>query len=77
MAVSGLDCLWSASASEEMLRSADDGCPKLQGVAENIADKIDRSLFERYGDVQGFGFNHAITRIVGDNGIIGTQNIAE
>ena len=25
-----------------------------------IADKIDRSLFERYGDVQAFGLNHAI-----------------
>lgn len=29
----------------------------LQGVAENIADKIDRNLFERYGDVQAFGLN--------------------
>ena len=29
----------------------------LQGIAENIADKIDRNLFERYGDVQAFGFN--------------------
>ena len=29
----------------------------LQSVAENIADKIDRNLFERYGDVQAFGLN--------------------
>ncbi|MDA0691946.1 MAG: methyl-accepting chemotaxis protein [Nitrospinae bacterium] len=29
----------------------------LQGIAENIADKIDRNLFERYGDVQAFGLN--------------------
>ncbi len=27
-----------------------------------LADKIDRNLFERYGDVQAFGFNDAITR---------------
>ncbi len=32
----------------------------LQGYAEGIADKIDRNLFERYGDVQAFGLNHAI-----------------
>lgn len=30
---------------------------RFQGVAENIADKIDRNLFERYGDVQAFGLN--------------------
>ncbi len=29
----------------------------LQKVATNIADKIDRNLFERYGDVQAFGLN--------------------
>ncbi len=29
----------------------------LRSVAENIADKIDRNLFERYGDVQAFGLN--------------------
>jgi methyl-accepting chemotaxis protein len=32
----------------------------LQAVAENVADKIDRNLFERYGDVQAFGFNDAV-----------------
>ena len=32
----------------------------LQDNAEAIADKIDRNLFERYGDVQAFGLNHAI-----------------
>jgi len=30
--------------------------------AENLANKIDRNLFERYGDVQAFGYNDAITR---------------
>ncbi|NIQ00064.1 MAG: hypothetical protein GWM98_06285, partial [Nitrospinaceae bacterium] len=29
----------------------------LQTAAEEIADKIDRNLFERYGDVQAFGLN--------------------
>lgn len=32
----------------------------LQDVAVNIADKIDRNLFERYGDVQAFSINQAI-----------------
>jgi hypothetical protein len=29
-------------------------------ATENIADKIDRNLFERYGDVQAFGINSAV-----------------
>lgn len=35
----------------------------LQNIAENIADKIDRNLFERYGDVQAFGFNTVIQNL--------------
>jgi methyl-accepting chemotaxis protein len=37
----------------------------LQFLSEGkgLADKIDRNLFERYGDVQAFGFNEAITRV--------------
>lgn len=31
-----------------------------QATAENIADTIDRNLFERYGDVQAFGLNSVI-----------------
>lgn len=31
-----------------------------QTYAEALADKIDRNLFERYGDVQAFGYNAAI-----------------
>jgi hypothetical protein len=31
-----------------------------QTYAEVLADKIDRNLFERYGDVQAFGYNAAI-----------------
>ena len=30
--------------------------------ASGLADKIDRNLSERYGDVQAFGFNDAVTR---------------
>lgn len=31
-----------------------------QGVASNVADKIDRNLFERYGDAQAFGKNRIV-----------------
>jgi methyl-accepting chemotaxis protein len=30
---------------------------RFQTLAEGVADRIDRNLFERYGDVQAFGFN--------------------
>ncbi|RPH75508.1 MAG: hypothetical protein EHM80_16110, partial [Nitrospiraceae bacterium] len=33
---------------------------RFQNVAEGVADKIDRNLFERYGDVQAFGINRVI-----------------
>ena len=33
---------------------------EFQSVAAGIGDRIDRNLFERYGDVQAFGLNHAI-----------------
>ena len=46
--------------------AADDMKTKIGGrfmaEAAGLADKIDRNLFERYGDVQAFGFNDAITR---------------
>ena len=35
---------------------------RFMSEATGLADKIDRNLFERYGDVQAFGFNDAITR---------------
>lgn len=35
---------------------------RVQAMASTIADKIDRNLFERYGDPQSFGLN----RIVGE-----------
>ena len=30
---------------------------RMHSMAVNMADKIDRNLFERYGDVQAFAFN--------------------
>jgi methyl-accepting chemotaxis protein len=39
----------------------DEGVGKRFAIAaQNIADKIDRNLFERYGDVQAFGFNTVV-----------------
>ena len=35
---------------------------RFMSEAQNLADVIDRNLYERYGDVQAFGFNDAITR---------------
>ena len=34
---------------------------RFQVTAENIGDKIDRNLFERYGDVQAFGKNRILS----------------
>ncbi|MCB9734463.1 MAG: HAMP domain-containing protein [Deltaproteobacteria bacterium] len=33
---------------------------RLEDYAASVADKIDRNLFERYGDVQAFGYNEAV-----------------
>lgn len=33
---------------------------RFQWMAQSIADKIDRNLFERYGDVQAFGLNRVV-----------------
>jgi methyl-accepting chemotaxis protein len=48
-----------SSATGEMEKAAG---MRVQAVAENIADKIDRNLSERYGDAQTFGLN----KIVGE-----------
>ncbi len=34
---------------------------RFRNVAETVADKIDRNLFERYGDVQAFGLNRVLS----------------
>lgn len=38
---------------------------RFQNVAEGVADRIDRNLFERYGDVQAFGINRVIDQKAG------------
>lgn len=35
---------------------------RFMSEATGLADKIDRNLFERYGDVQAFGYNDVITK---------------
>lgn len=52
MALVGLLCYQS---SYQTLR--DLAGQRMQSVAEETTDKIDRNLFERYGDVQAFAFN--------------------
>ena len=39
---------------------ADTSSSRFQTIAESIADKVDRNLFERYGDVQAFAINRAV-----------------
>lgn len=41
-------------------KSTEDMAESYYSLASNLADKIDRNLFERYGDVQAFGLNHAV-----------------
>ncbi len=47
----------ASTASEEMERNQGE---RYTAVARGIADKIDRSLFERYGDVQAFASNQIV-----------------
>ena len=47
---------WSATGNLEQATIND-----YQSQARHVADKIDRNLFERYGDVQAFGLNGVIT----------------
>lgn len=44
-----------------------------QGFAIAVADKVDRNLFERYGDVQAFGIN-SIAQQTGSWGVSGDDN---
>src|SRR5262249_45564655 len=47
--------MWNTATKME--RSA---AEEYQTIASVIADKIDRNLFERYGDVQAFGVNQVV-----------------
>ncbi len=44
-------------ALKETLLLQEQSTRSLETAAENVADKVERNLFERYGDVQAFGFN--------------------
>ncbi|QQS07864.1 MAG: methyl-accepting chemotaxis protein [Phycisphaerales bacterium] len=48
--------LWNQQSS----RLVEDQGHSLQTAAHNILDKIERNLFERYGDVQAFGYNAVV-----------------
>ncbi len=56
MAAVGMIAFGAADDMKEKIGS------RFMSEAVGLADKIDRNLFERYGDVQAFGFNDAITR---------------
>jgi methyl-accepting chemotaxis protein len=56
MAVVGLIAYKASLAIEDSVGS------RFQAMAEGVADKIDRNLFERYGDVQAFGLNQVLDR---------------
>ncbi|MCB9357677.1 MAG: hypothetical protein H6508_00530 [Calditrichaeota bacterium] len=53
----GLDALRKAESESSRI---------VETEAIHLADKIDRNLFERYGDVQAFGQNRIITANTGD-----------
>lgn len=53
----GIICLLSFHSTKITEEKA---AQRYQNVAENIADKIDRNLFERYGDVQAIGLNRVV-----------------
>ncbi|GEM_PF-692245 len=48
------------NASQEMKEGVGQ---KFQVAAQELADKIDRNVFERYGDVQVFGYNDIVARV--------------
>jgi hypothetical protein len=54
MTIVGLITMKSLSVSKQSI------AVQYQNKAENMADKIDRNLFERYGDVQAFGLNRVV-----------------
>ena len=54
----GIVAYMGFDASHEIEKTAGN---RFQVAAENIGDKIDRNLFERYGDVQAFGKNRILS----------------
>ncbi len=56
MAAVGLIAFGAADEMKETIGE------RYMSEAQTLAETIDRNLFERYGDVQAFGFNDAVTR---------------
>lgn len=52
--------LLTLSAISIANRVEEDAADNFRVMAENVADKIDRNLYERYGDVQAFGVNSSV-----------------
>ena len=48
---------WNAASNME-----EQTAQEFATLAKNVGEKIDRNLFERYGDVQAFGLNHAVRK---------------
>ncbi len=46
---------WNSTKSVEVTLGE-----QFEGIAINVLDKVERNLFERYGDVQAFGYNTVI-----------------
>lgn len=53
----GVVCVLGFFGMDDLERQTLD---KFHSAAENIADKIDRNIFERYGDVQAFAVNNVV-----------------
>ena len=57
MAAVGMIAFNSAEGMKEKVGA------RFQAASQGIADKVDRNLFERYGDVQAFGYNDVVHRV--------------
>ena len=53
-------CIVCTLAWNATLQLSDTRLNGLKQTARSLADKVDRNLFERYGDVQAFGLNGVI-----------------
>ena len=53
----------SVSSIRAINRMNENASDSYRATSQEAIDKIDRNLFERYGDVQAFGLNQAITAV--------------
>ncbi len=56
--IPGMAIAWRTFAAVSTM--SEEGGRSYKIIAASISDKIDRNLFERYGDVQAFGLNRAV-----------------